>query len=92
MVLLNPVVEPTATPVLDEAPQLAFALQIPQCTGVAVEPVGDDHLRVTGVLVPEGFLEEAPGGFLVPLGAEQEVDRLAAAVDPAPATRPLTTR
>ena len=81
MVLLNLIVEPTATPVLDEAPQLTFALHVPQCAWVAGEPIGHNDPRVADVLALECLVEEVPGGLLVPLGAEEEVDGLAGAVD-----------
>src|SRR3954451_17810620 len=80
VILLDPVVEPAATPVPGEAPQLARLLHPAQRTGIALEAVGDDLARVAGVLPAEGTLEEAPGCSLVPLGAEQKIDRLASAV------------
>src|SRR4051794_23647452 len=81
VILLDPVVEPAATPVPGEAPQLARLLHLTQRAGIALEAVGDDLARVAGVLAAEGTPEEALGCLLVPLGAEQEVDRLAGAVD-----------
>src|SRR5215213_7996987 len=81
VVLLDPVVEPAAPPVPGKAPQLALLLHLAQRAGIALEAVGDDLARVAGVLPSEGTLEEALGCLLVPLGAEQEVDRLAGAVD-----------
>jgi hypothetical protein len=81
VVLLDQVVEPAAAPVPDEAPQLALPLHLAERGGVALEPVGDDGPRVAGVVPAERPAEEAPGGLLVPLGAEQEIDRLARAVD-----------
>jgi hypothetical protein len=36
---------------------------------------------VAGVRAAEGAAKEAPGSRFVPLGGEQEVDRLAGAVD-----------
>src|SRR5918911_1583253 len=62
-------------------PQLALLLHLAQRAGVALEAVGHDLARVAGVLPAESPLEEALGGLLVPLGTEQEVDRLARAVD-----------
>src|SRR4051794_14218306 len=81
VVLLDPVVEPAPTPVLGEAPQLALLLHLAQRAGIALEAVGHDLARVAGVLPAEGTPEEALGCLLVPLGAEQKVDRLAGAVD-----------
>src|SRR4051794_31026463 len=81
VVLLDPIIEPAPTPVPGEAPQLAFLLHVPQRARVAREAVGHDLARVAGVLPAEGTLEEALGCLLVPLGAEQEVDRLTGAVD-----------
>src|SRR4051812_50195191 len=81
MVLLDPVVEPAPPPVPGEAPQLAFLLHLAQRAGIALEAVGHDLARVAGMLAAEGTLEEALGCLLVPLGAEQKVDRLSGGVD-----------
>src|SRR3954454_8155897 len=81
VILLDPVVEPAPPPVPGEAPQLALLLHLAQRTGIALEAIGDDLARVAGVLAAEGTLEEALCCLLVPRGAEQEVDRLAGAVD-----------
>src|SRR4051812_8080251 len=81
VVLLDPVVEPAPPPVPGEAPQLALLLHLAQRAGIALEAVGHDLARGAGVLSAEGTLEEALGCLLVPLGTEQEVDRLASAVD-----------
>src|SRR3954464_8100068 len=81
VVLLDPVIEPAPPPVPGKAPQLALLLHLAQRAGIALEAVGHDLARVAGVLPAEGTLEEALGGLLVPLGSEQEVDRLAGAVD-----------
>src|SRR3954454_8518278 len=81
VVLLDPVVEPAATPVPGEAPQLARLLHLAQRAGIALEAVGHDLARVACVLPAEGTPEEALGCLLVPRGAEQKVDRLAGAVD-----------
>src|SRR3954447_26015289 len=89
VVLLDRVVEPAPPPVPGEAPQLAFLLHLAQRAGIALEAVGDDLARVAGVLPAEGTLEEALCCLLVPLGAEQEVDRLARPVDCAVQVAPL---
>jgi len=81
VVLLDPVIEPAPTPVPGEAPQLALLLHLAQRAGIALEAVGHDLARVAGVLPAEGTLEEALRCLLVPLGTEQEVDRLAGAID-----------
>jgi hypothetical protein len=81
VVLLDQVVEPAAAAVLNKAPELPIALHLAQRAGVALEPVGYDGAWVAGVLPAEGASEEALGGLLVPLGAEQEVDRLPRPVD-----------
>src|SRR4051795_6290366 len=81
MVLLDPVVEPAPPPVPGKAPQLALLLHLAQCAGIALEAIGHDLARVAGVLPAEGTLEEALRCLLVPRGAEQEVDRLAGAVN-----------
>src|SRR4051794_2827837 len=81
VILLDPVIEPAPTPVPGEAPQLAFLLHLAQRAGIALEAVGHDLARVAGMLAAEGTLEEALGCLLVPLGAEQKVDRLTGAVD-----------
>src|SRR3954471_10468624 len=81
VVLLDPVIEPAPTPMPGEVPQLAFLLHLAQLAGIALEAVGHDLARVAGMLAAEGTLEEALGCLLVPLGAEQEVDCLAGAVD-----------
>jgi DNA invertase Pin-like site-specific DNA recombinase len=88
---LDPVVEPAAAPVPGEAPQLAVPLHLAQRAGVAREPVGHDGPRVAGIVPAKGAPEEALGRLLVPLGAEQEVDRLAGAVDGTVELAPLTT-
>src|SRR3954447_15940730 len=61
--------------------QLAFLLHLAQRTGIAREAVGHDLARVACVLPAEGTLEEALCCLLVPRGTEQEVDRLAGAVN-----------
>ncbi len=81
MVLLDQVVQPATAPVPREAAQLAVAPHLPERTRVALKPVGHDLPRVAGVVPAQGALDEAAGGRLVPLGAEQEVDRLPRAVD-----------
>ena len=89
VVLLDQVVEPLPAAVPGEAPQLALPLHLAQRAGVALEPVGDDGPRVAGVVPAEGPAEEALGRLLVALGAEQEVDGLAGAVDGAIQVAPL---
>jgi hypothetical protein len=79
--LVENIRQPSPAPVPGEAPQLAFPLHLAQRAGVALQPVGHDLPRVAGVPAGERLAQEAPGGRLVPLGAEQEVDRLAGAVD-----------
>src|SRR4051812_27287090 len=91
VILLNPVVEPAAPPVLRKAPELAIPLHVPESAGVALEAVGHDLPWVAGVLATKRLAEEAPGRLLVPLGAEQEVDRLAGAVDRPVQVAPLAT-
>src|SRR3712207_1155337 len=81
VVLLDRVVQPAAAPVAREAPELAVPLHLPQGAGVALEPIGHDGARVAGVAPAQRPAEEAFGRLLVALGAEQEVDRLAGAVD-----------
>src|SRR3954447_23494956 len=46
VILLDPVVEPAATPVPGEAPQLAFLLHLAERTGITLEAVGHDLARV----------------------------------------------
>lgn len=57
MVLLDLIIEPAATPMAGEAPQLPVPLHLSQCAGVAVEPVGHDGARVAGswLNAVEGF-------------------------------------
>src|SRR3954468_4853174 len=74
MVLFDPVVEPAATPVPGEAPQLARLLHLAPRTGIALGAGGYDLAGGAGVLPAEGTLEEALCCLLVPLGAEQKVD------------------
>src|SRR3954468_18588634 len=62
---------------------------ISHSAGIALEAVGDDLARVAGVLPAESTLEEALRCLLVPLGAEQKVDRLAGAVDRSVQVAPL---
>jgi hypothetical protein len=73
-----------------EAPQLIIPLHLAQRARIALEPVGDDGPRVAGVVPAKGAPKEALGRLLVALGAEQEVDRLAGAVDGAVKVAPLT--
>src|SRR3954453_20135155 len=69
--------------------QLALLLHLAQRTGIALEAIGHDLARVACVLPAEGTAEEALGCLLVPLGAEQKVDRLAGAVDGSVQVAPL---
>src|SRR3954454_22652639 len=59
----------------------ALLLYLAQRAGIAREAVGHDLARVACVLPAEGTLEEALCCLLVPRGTEQEVDRLAGAVN-----------
>src|SRR3954471_12403276 len=77
VILLDQVVEPAAAAVPGEAPELALPLHLAQRAGVALEAVGHDLPWVAGVLATKRLAEEALGRLLVPLGAEQELDRLA---------------
>src|SRR4051794_38831568 len=81
MILLDPVIEPAPSSVPGKAPQLAFLLHLAQRAGIALEAVGHNLARVACVLSAEGTIEEALRGLFVSLGTEQEVDRLAGAVD-----------
>src|SRR3954465_1278234 len=81
VILLDPVVEPAAAAMAGEAPQLALPLHLAQRAGVALEAIGHDSAWIAGVVPAEGLAKEALGRLLVPLGAEQEVDGLAGAVD-----------
>src|SRR3954470_4488966 len=72
-----------------KAPQLALPLHLAQRPGIAREPVGHDTAWIAGVVPAKGAAEEALGRLLVPLGAEQEVDRLAGAVDGTAEVAPL---
>src|SRR3954454_15257882 len=74
-----------------KAPQLALPLHLAQRPGIAREPVGHDTAWIAGVVPAKGAAEEALGRLLVPLGAEQEVDRLAGAVDRPVEVAPLAT-
>ncbi len=89
LVYLNPVVAPATPAMPREAPKLSVPLHLAQRAGIALEAVGHDLPRVAGVVPAERALEEALGGLLVPLGAEQEVDGLAGAVDGAVEIAPL---
>src|SRR5215204_7117068 len=62
----------------------------PVLTPVALEPVGHEGARVAIARPAERLAEEALGRLLVALGAEQEVDRLAGAVDRPVQVAPLT--
>src|SRR4051812_25374765 len=86
---LDPVVEPAPAAVAGGAPELAIPLHLAQRAGVALEAVGHDLPRVAGVVPAERTLEEALGCSLVALGAEQEVNGLAGAVDGAVEVAPL---
>jgi hypothetical protein len=65
-------------------------LHLAEHPGVALEPIGHDGPGVAGVVLAERLAEEALGGRLVALGAEQEVDDLAGAVDSPVQVAPLT--
>src|SRR5215212_5725524 len=71
------------------APRLAVPLHVTDRAGVALEPAGHDLPRVAGVSPAQGLAEEALGRLPVPLGAEQEVDGPAGAVDGAVEVAPL---
>src|SRR3954471_6635938 len=90
VILLDQVVEPAAAAMAGEAPQLALPLHLAQRAGVAREPVGHDSAWMAGVAPAKRPAEEALGRLLVPLGAGQEVDRLAGAVDGTVEVAPLT--
>jgi hypothetical protein len=65
MVLLDPVVEPAAPTMPGETPQLAVLLHVPECAGIALEPVGYDLPRVAGGRPAQGLAEEALGRDLL---------------------------
>jgi hypothetical protein len=79
--LVENIRQPPPAAVSREAPQLALPLHPAERAGVALEPVGHHGARVTGVPPAKRLAEEALGRPLVALGAQQEVDRLAGAVD-----------
>src|SRR4051794_19499332 len=81
VILLDPVVEPAPAAVAGGAPELASSLHLAQRAGIALEAVGHDLPWVAGVVATKRLAEETFGRLLVALGAEQEVDRLAGAVD-----------
>src|SRR4051794_17339694 len=89
VILLDQVVEPAATAMAGEAPQLAIPLHLAQRAGAALEPVGHDSAWIAGVVPAKRLAEEALGRLLVPLGAEPEVDRLPRAVDGTVEVAPL---
>jgi hypothetical protein len=90
LVYLDPVVQTPPASMLHEPPQPALPLHLAERAGVALQPIGHGGARMAGVLSTERLTEEALGRPLVPLGAEQEVDGLAGAVDRPVQVAPLT--
>jgi hypothetical protein len=77
MILLDHVIEVFDLPNRDR--DFAFLVQLHQCCLVGAALV---HRYLVGhSVVPDGLLEEAPGGGCITLGSQQEVDRLALLVD-----------
>ena len=64
-----------------------FLLQCRNCRRISAALIDRDFVRKTVLL--NGFLEEAPGGFLVAVGGQQEVDGLAVSIDGAVKVFPL---
>jgi hypothetical protein len=93
VVLFHDVIEKLALPQAGEAPELAVLFQLLDGTGVGRVLVHRNGARVHRMRLRQRLAEEALRGLGVPLGREQEVDGLAAAVDrtlqvhPAPLTR-----
>src|SRR5689334_11735271 len=81
MVLFQNVIEKLALPYSSKAPELAVLLHLRDSTWVGGVLVDGNGAWVHCVQLPERFAEEAFRSRRVPLGREQEVDRLAAAVD-----------
>src|SRR4051794_10768009 len=81
MILLNDVVEVFDLAQPGEAPQLALALHRRDRGRIGRILVHRDRARVDRVRLAQRLAEEPLGGRGIPLGREQEVDRLAAAVD-----------
>src|SRR5215213_4843057 len=81
MVLLNDVVEVLDLAQPGEAPQLTIALHRRDRGGIGRILVDRDRARVPRMLLAQRLAEEPLGGRGIPLGREQKVDRLAAAVD-----------
>lgn len=81
VVLFHDVVEELALPQAGEAPQLAIPFQLLDGRRTGRVLVHRDGTRVDRMRLPQRLAEEALRGRRVPPGREQEVDRLAAAVD-----------
>src|SRR3954447_6142159 len=81
MVLFHYVIEELALPQPRASPQLAVLFHPLDGTGVGRVLVHRDRARVYRMRLPECLTEEALCGLSIPLGREQEIDRLAAAVD-----------
>src|SRR3954453_8220479 len=80
MVLLNDVVQVFDLAQAREAPQLTLALQGRDRGRIGRVLVDRDRARVARMRLAQRLAEEALGGRSIPLGREQEVDRLAPAV------------
>src|SRR4051794_15175417 len=81
MVLLNDVVEVFDLAQPGEPPQLTLALQGRDRGRIGRILVNRDRARVPRMWLAQRLAEEPLGGRGIPLGREQEIDRLAPAVD-----------
>src|SRR5690348_6692722 len=81
MILLDPIVQPLPTAVTSKPPKLVLSLHRPDRSSIAAEPICDDDPWIARVVPTQHTAEEAPSCLHVSLGAEQEVDGLAGAVD-----------
>src|SRR3954471_17682513 len=79
MILLNDVVEVLDLAQPGEAPQLTLALHGRDCGRIGRILVDRDRAGVPRMGLPQRLAEDPLGGRRIPLGREQEVDRLAAA-------------
>jgi hypothetical protein len=81
MILLNDIVEVSATAYLDGSPLGTFLPQQPQCSVTGCVAIDIELSRPSGVVGLQGLAEEGPGRRLAAISTQQGVDSLAVLVD-----------